>query len=264
MTANENKEHLFRSGDPNYMTSLARGLEVLGAFAGATGGRTMAEISKQTGLSRAVVRRCLYTLLELGYVRSNRDVYHLEPRVLSLGQDYVSSSSLPVIAQPYLEEVSEETSESSSLATLIDTEIVFVARAATRRIMSVTLNIGSRLPAYCTSLGRILLANIDAEERERIIAKIDLVANTEYTVRTKRELKRLLTKAKRDGYAAVHEEMEIGLRSLAVPVTSRTGVVVAGLNIGVQAHRVGEEQLLEHLPTLKRAAERLGAQVSGQ
>ncbi|MEM8946449.1 MAG: IclR family transcriptional regulator C-terminal domain-containing protein [Planctomycetota bacterium] len=262
MTAEDAKEHLFRSGDPDYMTSLARGLEVMHAFNGATSGLTMSEISVTTGLSRAVVRRCLYTLQELGYVRSNRDVYQLEPKVLSLSHDFVSSSSLYTIAQPYLEEVSEQTKESCSLATLDGNDVVYVARAATRRIMTVSLTVGSRLPSFCTSLGRVLLAYLDADARNDILESIKIVSHTEHTVKTKRQLKQVLAGVENDGYSIVSEELEIGLRSIAVPVFGRAGTVVAGMNVGAQAARVSEAQLLEHLPVLKRAAERLGVQVT--
>lgn len=244
------------------MTSLARGLEVMHAFDGARGGRTMSEISTMTGLSRAVVRRCLYTLRELGYVRSQRDVYQLEPKVLSLSHDYLSSASLPAIAQPYIEEVSEQALETCSLATLEGADIVYVARSSQRRIMSVSLTVGSRLPVSCTSLGRVIMAYLKDDERQRLVDTIELVAHTQYTVKTKKAFESILKGVRRDGYAIVSEELEIGLRSLAVPVFGRGGEVVAGMNIGVQATRVSEEQLVSHLPILRQAAERLGSQVN--
>jgi IclR family pca regulon transcriptional regulator len=145
---------LFRTGDPNFMNSLARGLEVIRAFSDTATGLMMPAISMKTGLSRAVVRRCLYTLEQMGYVSQRADGYYLEPRILALSQTYFSSNTLPSLAQDFLDRVKETTGESCSLAVLDHDEIVYVARSAARRIMTVSLGIGSRLPAFYTSLDR--------------------------------------------------------------------------------------------------------------
>ena len=161
---------LYRGGDPDFMTSLARGLHVIRAFSGFDQRLTIADVSRATGLTRAVVRRCLYTLRELGYAATDGRTYSLQPRVLNLGHAYLSTAPIPIAAQPVLEELSEQLGESTSVAVLDDGAVVYVARAATRRIMAVTLGVGSRLPAYCTALGRVLLASLPAEQvaREQI------------------------------------------------------------------------------------------------
>jgi IclR family pca regulon transcriptional regulator len=152
------------AGDPDFMTSLARGMAVMRAFTRSRRNLTVAELSRKTGLSRACVRRCLHTLRKLGYVDADDHVFSLRPKVLSLGYSYLSSAPLADIAQPLLERVSAAVQESSSLGVLDGDEVVYVARSATRRIMSVALNVGSRLPAYCTSLGRVALAALEADE----------------------------------------------------------------------------------------------------
>jgi IclR family pca regulon transcriptional regulator len=247
------------------MTSLARGLEVIHAFQDAAGGRTMSEISARTGLSRAVVRRCLYTLQELGYVRAKRDTFQLEPKVLSLGCNYISSSSLPEASQPFLDELSRTTQETCSVGMLDGSDVVFVARAEVRRIMTVSMMVGGRLPWVCSSMGRVLLANLDSEQLASNLAEADLVAHTAHTahtVKSKQELEDLLARTRQDGYSLVNEELEDGLRTLAAPVFGRSGSVVAAMSIGVPTARISQEQLLEHLPILKETASHLGAQVS--
>ena len=154
MSSTDPENNLFRGGDPDFMTSLARGLHVIRAFAGVDRRLTIADVSRATGLTRAVVRRCLYTLRELGYAATDGRTYFLQPRILNLGYAYLSTAAVPIAAQPVLEEMSETLGEASSVAVLDDGAVVYVARAATKRIMSVTLGVGSRLPAYCTALGR--------------------------------------------------------------------------------------------------------------
>ncbi|MCH1503511.1 MAG: helix-turn-helix domain-containing protein [Verrucomicrobiales bacterium] len=250
---------LFRSGDPNFMTSLARGLEVLQAFSGQTRTLKMAAISEVTGLSRAVVRRCLYTLSEMGYVRQSTDGYQIEPKVLALSQTYFSSSSLPKVAQPFLDEIRETLGESCSLAVLDGSQVVYIARSAAKRIMTVSLGIGSRLPAYCTSLGRVILAGLERDALEELLGKMERKRHTEHTVIAIRELKQRIARVATDGYALVDQELEIGLRSLAVPVRSQQGKVVAAINVGVQATRISQRDMRSQmLPALQSAAQQVG------
>jgi len=245
------------------MTSLARGLEVIRGFSGAAQGVRMADLSRTTGLSRAVVRRCLHTLRTMGYVRVDRDLYFLEPLILSLGHSYFSSSSLPGTAQPFLERVSHETQESCSLAVLDGDNVVYVARSATRRIMSVSLNLGSRLPAFYTSLGRVLLAQLRPAVRASLLGRIRLEQFTPHTLVTREELDEAIAVAARQGFAVVNEELEIGLRSIAIPVLSAHRGVVAAMNVGVQAARMSEKDLRTRvLPALRRAAKELGGQLT--
>jgi IclR family pca regulon transcriptional regulator len=244
--------------DPSFMTSLARGLAVVQAFSDSRKPQTIANISQKTGIPRAAVRRCLHTLRELGYVDAELNNFSLRPKVLTLGYSYLSSTPLTVSAQPYLNDISRTLNESSSMAVLEDGEVLYVARASTSRVMSVALNTGSRLPAYCTSLGRVMLAHLPPDELERYLAKTKLRAMTENTVVNQKRLREILADVRRDGYAINDEELELGLRSIAVPVRGASGQVLAALNVGAQAARVSVKQLeKEFLPVLLRGAQEL-------
>lgn len=253
---------LFRGGDPDFMTSLARGLHVIRAFSGVDRRLTIADVSRATGLTRAVVRRCLYTLRELGYAATDGRTYSLQPRILNLGYAYLSTAPLPIAAQPVLEELSEQLGEATSVAVLDDGAVVYVARAATRRIVAVTLGVGSRLPAYCTALGRVLLAGMPPEQSAQELSKLELVAHTRFTVTSRRRVEEILAEVRSDGFAVNDQELEIGLRSIAVPVKNVVGATVAAMNVSTQASRVTRRELLENgLPLLRAAAERLGSQL---
>ena len=255
-------EALYRGGDPDFMTSLARGLHVIRAFAGVDRRLTIADVSRATGLTRAVVRRCLYTLRELGYAATDGRTYSLQPRILNLGYAYLSTAPIPIAAQPVLEELSGQLGEATSVAVLDDGAVVYVARAATRRIMAVTLGVGSRLPAYCTALGRVLLAGMPQEQTAQELAKFELVAHTRFTVTSRRRIEEILAEVRAEGFAVNDQELEVGLRSIAVPVRNVVGVTVAAMNVSAQASRVTRRELLDRdLPLLKAAAERLGSQL---
>jgi IclR family pca regulon transcriptional regulator len=244
--------------DPSFMTSLARGLAVLRAFSDARKPQTIASISQKTGIPRAAVRRCLHTLRELGYVDAELNNFSLRPKVLTLGYSYLSSTPLTVSAQPYLNNISRALNESSSLAVLEDGEVLYVARAATSRVMSVALNTGSRLPAYCTSLGRVMLAYLPPEQLDAYLEHTRLRPMTPNTIVNQKRLREVLAGVRRDGYAINDEELELGLRSIAVPVRGASGTVLAALNVGAQAARVSVEQLQhEFLPVLQRGAQEL-------
>ncbi|MHA4866529.1 IclR family transcriptional regulator domain-containing protein [Duganella sp. PWIR1] len=244
--------------DPSFMTSLARGLAVLRAFSDARKPQTIASVSQKTGIPRAAVRRCLHTLRELGYVDAELNNFSLRPKVLTLGYSYLSSTPLTVSAQPYLNNISRALNESSSLAVLEDGEVLYVARAATSRVMSVALNTGSRLPAYCTSLGRVMLAHLPADELDAYLEHTRLRPMTVNTVVNPKRLREILAGVRRDGYAINDEELELGLRSIAVPVRGASGTVLAALNVGAQAARVSVQQLQhEFLPVLQRGAQEL-------
>jgi len=202
------------------------------------------------------VRRCLYTLAKLGFAGSadNRH-FHLRPRVLTLGHSYISSMPLAVAAQPVLEHVSHVLHESCSIATLDGPEIVYIARANVTRIMSIDLGVGSRLPAFCTSMGRILLADLPPEKLEELLAKMEFKRYTERTVANAEKLRQILRVVQRNGYSVIDQELEHGLRSMAVPIRNPTGKVVAALNVGAHAQRVSLQDLLTRfLPHLKTAA----------
>ena len=244
--------------DPDFMTSLARGLAVIRAFADSRKPQTIAQISQQTGIPRAAVRRCLHTLRQLGYVDAELNNFSLRPKILTLGYSYLSSTPLTIAAQPCLNGVSKALGESSSLAVLEEDQVLYVARAATSRVMSVSLSAGSRLPAYCTSLGRVLLAQLPDAELDAYLARTELQPRTEHTITDPARLREVLAGVKRDGYAIINEELELGLRSIAVPVRGASGRVLAALNVGAQAVRVPPEKMVEEfLPVLRAGAQEL-------
>jgi IclR family pca regulon transcriptional regulator len=243
---------------PDFMTSLARGLAVLRAFSDQRRSLTIAQISHRTGISRAAVRRCLHTLCALGYAEADGSLFALQSKVLTLGYSYLSSTPLTVSTAPYLNRISRTLNESCSLAVLQEDEILYVARSATSRIMSVSLNTGSRLPAYCTSLGRVMLAQLPAEALDAYFERVKLPAYTEKTIVSEARLRTVLAEVQELGYALIDEELEIGLRSLAVPVRGASGNVLAALNVGVQTSRVSRAYMIEvFLPVLLAGAQEL-------
>jgi IclR family pca regulon transcriptional regulator len=243
---------------PDFMTSLARGLAVIRAFSDQRRSLTIAQISHRTGISRAAVRRCLHTLCALGYAEADGALFSLGSKVLTLGYSYLSSTPLTVSTAPYLNAISRKLDESCSLAVLQEDEILYVGRSATARIMSVSLNTGSRLPAYCTSMGRVLLAQLPPDALRAYLARVKLQAFTEKTVVSPRRLREIIDEVRQAGYALNDQELEIGLRSLAVPVRGASGTVLAALNVGVQASRITAAYMVEvFLPILEEGAREL-------
>ena len=258
---------------PDFVVSLARGIEIIRAFGSADAtsspalsnfrladALTLSEVAARTGLARAVVRRFLYTLAELGYVTTDGKYFRLTAKILDLGFAYLSSFSLPKIAERFLEEVTLETKESSSASVLDGPEIVYVARVQTRRIMSISLGIGSRLPAFCTSMGRVLLAHLHSDELDRYFKNAEFTRFTEKTICDPDSLRKELASVTRQGFALVDQELELGLRSLAVPVFGGGGKAVAAINIGTQAARTPKSELGQRfLPVLRKAAKSISA-----
>jgi IclR family transcriptional regulator, pca regulon regulatory protein len=249
------------SGDPNFMTSLARGLAVIRGFSQQRRKMSIAQLSLRTGIPRAAVRRCLYTLGKLEYV-SNEDgrMFALRPQILSLGHAYLSSVPLVMAAQPILDQVSESVHESCSLAILDGDEILYVARSsASTRIMSIDLGVGSRLPAHCTSMGRVLLAGMAEPELATFLRRVKLAPFTNRTIVTKDALAETVERVRKQQYAVVDQELEVGLRSIAVPVKDFRDRVSAAINVSVQAPRVSVSEMEKtFLPALRTAAGELG------
>jgi IclR family pca regulon transcriptional regulator len=246
--------------DPSFMTSLARGLAVVRAFSDRRRSLTIAQISHKTGIPRAAVRRCLHTLKQLGYADSEANNFTLKPKILTLGYSYLSSTPLTVSAQPYMDQISRTLNESCSLAVLDGNNVLYVSRSSTSRIMSVALNVGSRLPAYCTSLGRAMLAYLPDDALKAYFNSVELKAYTERTVVSQKRLKEILAETREAGFTIVEEELEVGLRSIAVPVRGASGTVVAALNIGAQSTRVTSRQMKEaFLPVLLKGSQELSA-----
>jgi IclR family transcriptional regulator, pca regulon regulatory protein len=247
------------TGDPNFMTSLARGLIVIQAFTQQSPQMTISQLSVKTGLSRAAVRRCLYTLTKLGFAGAeDGSRYSLRPRMLTLSHTYTTSNTLSSAAQPILERMSASLHESFSVATLDGEDIVYIARTQVNRVMAVDLHIGSRLPAYCTSMGRILLAYLPAEQQEQYLAKVNLIPHTTRTITSVEKLRLALRNIRRNGYAICDQEYEVGLRSIAVPVYSSSGRVVATLNLSGNAPRLSVLEMQNRFLTpLRNAANEL-------
>jgi IclR family pca regulon transcriptional regulator len=222
---------------PHYVRSLERGLAVIRAFDADHPELTLSEVARACGLTRAAARRFLLTLADLGYVRADARTYRLTPRVLELGYSYLSSLSLAQIAEPHLEQLVESTRESSSLCVLDGDDIVYVARVPARRIMSAAITVGTRFPAYVTSVGRVILAGLPDEELELRLSGAELAPLTARTIVSADLLRAELERVRRQGYAVVDQELEEGLRSIAAPVRDRGGEVVAAVNIPVQAGR---------------------------
>ncbi|WP_375738765.1 IclR family transcriptional regulator C-terminal domain-containing protein [Pseudomonas boanensis] len=251
------------TGDPNFMTSLARGLAVIHAFQERKRHLTIAQISHRTEIPRAAVRRCLHTLIKLGYVTTDGRTYSLLPKVLTLGHAYLSSTPLAVTAQPILDRLSEQLHEACSMATLEGDEILYIARSATpQRLISVDLSVGSRLPAYCTSMGRILLAALDDAALTDYLDHVDLQVKTSRTVHTREGLLASIEEIRRQGWVIIDQELEVGLRSVAVPVRDSAGQVLAALNVGTHVGRISRQELESRfLPALLEASKELSTRL---
>jgi len=217
------------------ISSFAKGLRVLECFGTETSKLSIAEVSSQTGLDRATARRCLLTLYAEGYADYDGKFFTLTPRVLRLGMGAIESLSLPQIVQPWLDQLTDHIGESCSVSVLDGTEIVYLARAAQRRVMSIGLMPGSRLPAHCTSMGRVLLAALPRPEAFAIIDASDLAPRTVHSITDPAEIMARVDHTHSAGYAAIDQEIEIGLCSLAVPLIDQRGKVVAALNTGMAA-----------------------------
>ncbi|UTW08126.1 IclR family transcriptional regulator [Pseudomonas benzenivorans] len=251
------------AGDPNFMASLARGLAVISAFQERKRHLTIAQISHRTDIPRAAVRRCLYTLMQLGYATTDGRTYSLLPKVLTLGHAYLSSTPLAVSAQPYLDRLSEQLHEACNLATLEGEQVLYIARSAIpQRLISVDLSVGSRLPAYCTSMGRVLLAALDDDSLRDYLNHAELQPKTSRTLHTPEDLWSCLQQVRQQGWCIVDQELEQGLRSLAVPVQDSAGHVLAAMNVSTHAGRVSVNELEKrYLPIMLNASRELSGQL---
>ncbi len=239
----------------DFVQSLERGLAVIRAFDAEHRELALSEVARSTGLTRAAARRFLLTLVKLGYVNLSQGRFSLRPRVLELGYAYLSSLTLPEVAMSHMEGLVAQVNESCSISVLDDTDIVYVARVPTRRIMSITLAVGTRLPAFVTSMGRVLLAGLPDDELEERLARIEVTRLTSRTVKDKDALRATLVAVRQQGYAATDQELEEGLRSLAVPLRSASGTVTAALNLSVHASRASMAGLRrDFLPLALRTA----------
>ena len=244
-----------KPGD-SYVQSFARGLAVIRAFNAERPEQTLTDVAAATGLTRAGARRILLTLQTLGYVETEGRLFRLTPKILDLGFAYLTSMPFWNLAEPVMEELSAQVHESVSAAVLDRTEIVYVLRVPTHKIMTINLSIGSRLPAYCTSMGRVLLAALDDETLKATLGSTPLYAHTPRTVTDKEELKKVIAQVRRQGWAIVDQELEGGLISLSAPIRNRQGRVIAAMNISGNAQRNSAKQMVKaFLEPLQAAAQ---------
>lgn len=247
--------------DTEYVMALEKGLAVIEAFGLLRGSATLTQLAQITGHTKASVRRCLLTLRELGYAAQEGRQFRLASRALRLGHAYVASDALTQVAQPILEMTSERTRESASIAVLDSQDVVFVARATHRRSLSTGLEVGARLPAYCSATGRVLLAGMRKEDVRFLLNRMSRPALTPHTRTSLRDILQEIDRARQKGYALVDEELEIGLRSIAVPLRTGRSELVAALSLSVTTQRMTRDAMVEALLPEMETAQRKFAEL---
>jgi IclR family transcriptional regulator, pca regulon regulatory protein len=245
--------------------SLDRGLAVIRAFGPDRERLSLSDVARATGLTRAATRRFLLTLVKLGYVRNDGREFSLRPRVLELGYAYLSGLGMPEVAAPHLEELVARVRESSSISVLDGDHIVYVARVPTKRIMTVAISVGTRFPAYAASMGRVLLAGLSPDELDRYLAEAEFEPFTARTVTDPARLREIVREVGRQGYAIVDQELEEGLRAIAVPLHGAGDAVIAAINVSAHASRVSMAAMRsELLPALLETARRIEEDLRSQ
>jgi IclR family pca regulon transcriptional regulator len=249
----------------DFVQSLDRGLAVIRAFGPERERLSLSEVARATGLTRAAARRFLLTLVKLGYVRNDGREFSLRPRVLELGYAYLSGLALPEVAAPHLEELVARLHESSSISILDGQQIVYVARVPTKRIMTVAISVGTRFPAYATSMGRVLLAALSEEDLERYLAEATFEPLTAHTVTSPDRLRAIVGEVARQGYSIVDQELEEGLRAIAAPIRGAADVGTAAINVSAHASRVSMTAMREEiLPALLETVRQIEADLQAQ
>lgn len=237
--------------DRDFLYGLQKGLTVIECFDDENERLTSAEVAVRTGLSRAAARRCLLTLHKLGYANYDGKLFTLTPRILRLGYAYFLSAPLPQLLQPFLEHLNEKVHESCSAGVVEGEEIIYLARATSKRTMSMGMYIGMRLPAYCTSMGRVLLASLEPEDALERLAKMKRPRLTPKTCTDLEELSAILDRIRHDGYCIIDQELEVGLIAISVPIYNSAGNIVAAVNIASSSdHIVANEMVDRFLPSL--------------
>jgi IclR family pca regulon transcriptional regulator len=242
----------------DHVGSLERGLAVMEILARHPSGMTLTEMAEEAGLTRAGARRFLLTLTATGYATQAGRVFSLSPRLLTVARTWLGGASLWAFAAPTMQAVAAQLNEACSAAILSGEDVVYVARIPGRRILSVSLDVGTRLPAYCTSMGRILLAGLTSGELDAFLGQATIERRTPKTITDIRLLAKAIAKAKAEGFAIVDEELELGLRSIAVPIRDRAGRTVAAINVSTQSARFSVAEMeREILPALIEARQRV-------
>jgi IclR family transcriptional regulator, pca regulon regulatory protein len=248
-----------------FVQSLDRGLAVIRAFGPDRERLSLSDVARATGLTRAAARRFLLTLVKLGYVRNEGREFSLRPRVLELGYAYLSGLALPEVAAPHLEELVAKLHESSSISVLDGHHIVYVVRVPTKRIMTVAISVGTRFPAFVTSMGRVLLAALPDDQFERYLAEATFEQFTARTVTDPGRLRAIVREVARHGYAIVDQELEEGLRAVAAPIRGGAGVGTAAINVSAHASRVSMAAMRsEILPALLETVRQIEADLQAQ
>ncbi|WP_417450960.1 IclR family transcriptional regulator domain-containing protein [Kordiimonas sp.] len=241
--------------DPEYLSTLERGLKVLNAFDAGHPELQLSEVATITGLSPAVARRCLHTLLELGYVGKNGRRFILKPKVLEFGSAYLNSMNLEQVATPYLQKLRDQTGDSSSLSVLSGHDILYLVHVSTERKIRLGASVGTRFPVHATSLGRALMAYQRDSIIDQYIDTVELRKFTEHTITAKAELEKRLRKIRQQGYDSAQDELDYGIVSVAVPIFDSNRQVIASINCSTSTTRVSREKLIEErLPLLQDAA----------
>ncbi|MEH2531216.1 IclR family pca regulon transcriptional regulator [Bradyrhizobium sp. AZCC 1588] len=242
-------------GATDFIESLDRGLRVLEIFGGSRQPMTLSDLAKAAELPRATARRILFTLERAGFVVTDGKLFRLTPRVLVLASSFLASNHVVSVLQPALDRLSSEAQEISSMAILDGNDVVFIARASPTRIFSSGIDIGYRLPAFCTSVGRVLLSRLADDEVAAALDRMELAPLTPFTVTDKKRLLKTIVADRAQGYSLVDREAEPGFRSVSVPVRRYDGAIVAAINMGAHVDRVSAEEMVERfLPRLREAA----------
>jgi IclR family pca regulon transcriptional regulator len=251
------------AGRREVMGGLAKGLEVIRVFSREQPALTLSEVADAARLPAATARRCLHTLEELGYVMRNGRSFLLRPKVLELGAAYLESMNIETLTQTFLEDLAGKTGDSAALTVLDGNEIVYVARASVRTLVRLEAHVGSRLPAYPTSMGRVLLAGLSPARLEAYFESVTLSPLTDRTITDRARLERLVAECRRYGYAAVEDELAYGVVAVAVPVKDQAGRVVAALNSSSHSRRMGKARLVrERLTMLNHTSQQISRELA--
>lgn len=250
--------------DRDFVTALASGLEVIQAFDDDTPRMTLSEVATKTGMNRARARRFLLTLHALGYVRKQQRHFELAPKILQLGYAFLSANRYRSVIQQYLEDITAEIGESSSLGVLDGDEVMYVARSSAKhRLMAITLSVGTRLPAAYTSMGRVLLAQLPDDALDAYLERVTLEAHTERSITDKTQLRHCIKQVREQGYSIVDQELDPGLRSLAVPAFDANGKLLGAINVSTNAARIASDTLTRSfLPLLQDKVRQIRTHIS--
>jgi len=244
--------------DGEYINSLARGLAVLRAFSRDRPEMTLSEVAAIAELSPAVTRRCLHTLEHLGYVGRRGKLFLLRPEVMTFASAYLESMNLEEIVRPHLQEIRDRTGDSSSLAVLSQYDILYLVHVSTNRMIRLAAGVGTRFPAYATSLGRVLLAGQDAETLNNYFKNVELRPFTDKTLTSAARLRQILKQVRKQGYASVQDELDYGIVSVSVPIVNDRGETLAAINCSTATTRITQEEMLRtRLPVLQEGARRI-------